>query len=585
VAQVRPVMDLNAVVPINRMALMIKVKDAEKAKASLDKLVQTLVANFKIPITIERQDYRGRTLVNYSSVIPFVPVVPAWCLDEDILILTSHAALLREMLDVKDGAKPGIERNRQYNNLSELLDLPANTVSFQDIDKERSALREGLQRVASLSELGQSINQDNDMLPFMIMDRVAYGLRLMQIYKAAGKHTQLDEEGIVSIKQVVKRDLSSVPSTNAMLRYKMSLGAKPFIADFAKTLYQEGETERAIRIYEILTEFYPENSDYLSTLAEWHKEAGNMEAALKVFDQALNILPDTEMLIAREQLDPDADAQTILNRVKEAAQKTKRIQEENALFGIAMHKRDAGKVEAANKLLEALIKEQPFSPLAAAAEAELALMQDEKLDTFVDVPVIRNPPIVDAAEEEETAWADAPTIPLYFSEGQTENANAFEAQAKLARNRTTLFVRVTGKQAEGWQASEENFIIDVSPQRDYKNVKEFVNQIQYKNNETTFDQIIVNKTISEFGKIDEGSVQSESQESDWSFEYSSNGNQYIAEMGIPLQLITENVESIKTTWTFNLTWISIQNDTFVKLSANGEQQSENPLLHLFVDMK
>ncbi len=585
VGHVRPVMDLNSVVPINRMALMMKVKDQAQAKASLDKLVKTLVANFKLPITIERQDYRGRTIVSYSTVIPFMPVVPAWCMDGDVLILTSHAALLRELLDVKDGIKPGIERNRHYRNLAELLELPANTVSFQDIEKEMSANREGLVRLASMSELGQAINQDNEMLPFMIMDRVAYGLRLMQIYKAAGKHTQLDQDGIVSVKEVVKRDLSSVPSTDSMLRYKMSLGAKPVIEKFANSLYDQGESERAIRVYEILAEFYPENSSYLSTLADWYKEAGNLEDAMKVYDQAMNIMPDTEMLIAREQLDPDADAQTILKRVKNTAEKTKRVNEEDALFGIAIQKRDAEKTEVARELMETLVNEHPFSPLAVAAEAELALLQGSSLDRFVDVPVVRSIPIVDGATEEEPAWSDAPSVTLHFSDGKTEHASAFEAQAKLVRNRTTLFVRMTGKNAEEWKPSEDNLVIDFSPQRDYTSFKEFVNQVQYEEDDETLDTSIVLKSFKEFGNLDEDSFESQSKDGKWQFEFSRDGNEWAAEMGIPLQRITEDVESIKTTWTFNIVWISIQDDAYVKLSSNGEKETDNPLLHLFADLK
>ncbi len=372
----RMVMDLNSVIPTNRVVFMMKVADQNKAEAALAKIQSVLIEKHQAPITAETEDYRYSKITTYRLPIPILPVSPSWCIKDGMLLLTSDASLLREMLDVKAGSTGGIERNRYFRELKDAAAKPSNFLSFQDTESEFYTYREALRRVSSISELGKEFGGEETMIPFMLMDRGAYLLTCLQVLKGNVQTISIDEKAIVSRKETIQRDLRSTPSVDTMLRYKLSLGAKGEIVKLGDWLVEKGDADRAIRIYAILSEFYPSDLKYLSRLSDICLQEGKRDKAVNAYEQALETAPSTELLIELENVRQSTDAEEIIARVKREAEQTARIDETEALLGIALARYEAGDEDIAKAVLTSLIQRFPDS--TAAEKANEALEKEKE---------------------------------------------------------------------------------------------------------------------------------------------------------------------------------------------------------------
>src|SRR5690606_1983600 len=110
----------------NRAAILHKVKDSEQAMKGLDKLALVISRMTQMPLQVQKEDYLGYTIASLSLSIPMMPVIPSWSIVDDTLILASHTALVREMIDIKTNrVASGIRRNTYFRQMQEYVEMPS----------------------------------------------------------------------------------------------------------------------------------------------------------------------------------------------------------------------------------------------------------------------------------------------------------------------------------------------------------------------------------------------------------------------------------------------------------------------------
>ncbi|MFB3785633.1 MAG: DUF3352 domain-containing protein [bacterium] len=425
------VMDLDALVPMNEAALLIRVKDTEKAAQALKKTLQIL-QDLNLPVLIETETYREGEISTFS--LPML-ISPGWCLHENTLIIASHASLIRRMLDVKAGEQRGVVRNRYYQQLQEFTRQEANKYTFQDNESEFYVYREAIRRVGSIPEFGAALAGGASNIPTFLMDRAAYLMSCFQVLKATVKQSTVTENQVVSRRVRLLQDLRIVPPADTILRYKLSFGANSLIADWAAECRKKGDTERAARLYALLAEFFPREGGYLTSLAGLYKSAGRLDEALAVYDRALAEMPETAFVIGREALIDDRDVNGILQRLNSYASQSGRIRKDAALFGIALAKRAGQDTQTAESLWDALNTQVgPSSPFVQAAQAERALSQGQSPSRLLEIPVTDTAPVIDGSRDE--LWDNAVEVNLTSSNG-TETT---PVPVRLRRDASSLYL-------------------------------------------------------------------------------------------------------------------------------------------------
>lgn len=456
---VRPVMDLNAVIPMNQIAIMIDVNDTEKAGAGIDRLIQMATSMF--PLVSESENYRGVTIRYLLSPIPLVPISPSICLHDNLLILTSQTAMLREMLDVKLGLNRGITRKQNYNQVQEIFKKKANKFGYQDNESEFYTYREAIRRLSALPELSQELPQGLETLPTFILDRATYLMSCLRVLKSTAKSSIVSRDQIASTKIQYLQDLNMVPPHDFILRYPFSIGGKSIIALWAEYALRQNDTGRAIRLYTHLARYFPKEGNYLWELAQLHKQSGNLSQAIEAFDQAFQTLPETAYIIGRESIKDRNTVDEILQQVKAAAQETKRVREDAALFGIAIHKRDAGDTNTAVGLFHSILSLYgESSPFYQAAERELAIIAPEPFEQTLLINHSPSIPVLDGVIDEE-AWRQAAAYPLI-------GGGSNETMVRFVQNDNTLYVGMNGSLAAGTKTKAIQLY--VCPTRDYTHV-------------------------------------------------------------------------------------------------------------------
>lgn len=460
---VRPVLDLNSVAPVNRIALIIEIADEKKLNDALKKLEQTIqstLEQFKIPVTLNTELYRGAQITSFGALIPLIPISPCLGVHDGKLLISSDLNLLKEMLDVNAGARPGISTNREYQSMQPYLKEKANKLSFQDVAAEFYANRESMMRMASLSGLDPTKSEEEQRVVKAIVDRVGYYLGCLQIYRAAAKRTEFGEDGVVSEKWTLARDLRATPSISNIERHEVSLGFESLIAEWARDCAARGDDERAVRLYRELIKHQPGNADYLGALASLLAKSGNLNAADEVFDTALQANPVTSMLVLREMARGGDSPEQIASEIEAFASNHANALPDASLFGVAVGKRNRGEADAARVLFEALNSKYPSSPLAPAARVEAALTQGEQPEGVQIVPYIPAAPSIDGSIGKEE-WAGADRLIA------GDDAGVFVAQAG-----DSIYLAFALPHSAS-PAKSLKTKIDVSPWRDYARYMRF----------------------------------------------------------------------------------------------------------------
>ncbi|MEW6237892.1 MAG: hypothetical protein AB1656_21095 [Candidatus Omnitrophota bacterium] len=553
----RPVMDLESVMPMNNAALLVRTQDAAKAAAGLQKIQEGLIGSFGDFLICSKETYQNTPISTLQLKLPFIPITPSWCVHENAFILTSSSQLLKEMLDVKNQSASGILRNRYYKVLRDSVMRPANKVSFQDNEAEFYAYREGVRRAASLASLGKGESEDEKALPLMILDRASYLLTIFQALKGTANRTTFGGQEIRSDKTQLIQDLRLVPDTEAVFRYKISLGGEKLIAELAEQCAKRNDIARAARLYSAICDFFPNNGKYLSRLADLYRRNNDPESAMKVYDRAFAAAPETALLIGRELLRKDAGAQEIIGNIKAAASETQRIDEKTALFGVALGKRDAGDQSNALALFQDI--DNRFSPnsQAQAARNEAALIQGQNPGNAIRLAIALTPPAIDGIMEE--SWNNAEVWPLV---GAPED---WKGEIRLMKDARNLYVLFLGENPVHPDAIEkETFQVMIDPRRDYTHESVWTVVLQQDGDDWKVEKSREQKIVDPLGmtlKIKDGGdkkalfniieVQNrqENLETGWQFAFTRDNNSWYAEMEIPFEQIDrENQSKI---WLFN----------------------------------
>lgn len=453
---VKMVMDLDALVPMNQIALLIQVKDIEKATQAMQKIFRIL-QDLKVPVIFETETYRGSEIA--SLAVPML-ITPGWCIHGNTLILSSHASLIRRMLDVKAGEQRGVTRNRYYQQLQEYTRQEANKYTFQDNESEFYIYREAIRRLGSIPEFGMILTGDSSNIPTFIMDRAAYLMSCFQVLKATVKQSTITKDRVVSRRVRLLQDLRMVPPADTILRVKLSFGAEPLIADWAATCKNQGDTERAVRLYSLLAEFFPREGGYLSSLAGLYKDTGRLDEALAVYDRALAEMPETAYIIGREALLNERDVNAILQRLNTYASQSGRIRKDVALFGIALAKRNAQDHQTAVALWDALnTLAGPSSPFAQAAQAERDLTHGQTSSRLLEIPVLETAPVIDG--NRDALWDSTEEITLKSSTDTVSTSPT----VRIRRDASSLYL--LWKEDFPAENADPRLRILLGPTRDY----------------------------------------------------------------------------------------------------------------------
>ncbi|MBD3265334.1 hypothetical protein GF373_01580, partial [bacterium] len=532
---VRPVMDLEAVIPMNRSAYLMRVKDRQQAEAGLQKVFRAMIETLEWPLKLETLNHKDVPITSLTLPIP-VPIRPSWCItDENLLLLATDTDLIREILEIQAGSRTGIERNYNYRQLRELLQTKGNMFTFQDVEEEFYTYREALRRVAAVLDqaagMDENIEQDDEAFKGMLlMDRASYLLRCLQIFKGSVKVSNTQEGGLFTNQRVLMKDLRTVPSLQSVIQYKISLLPPNEIAKIIDNLIQEDSPKEAIRYYRILVEFYPNNPDFLSRLAALYKKTGQAQDAVEAYNISLDIMPNTALLIEREKIRNADSAQTIMQHVNEEADKTRRIDRNMALFGIALHKRDTGQPDITEALLQAV---EPGSKVGDAAKQELFLLTGELPPVGMAVPLAEQNIEIDG-NSKDTAWEKADAYPLFSSSSSEQDA--WTARVKLLRDETYLYILLSGKDPVPIeQIKNQTFQIIINADRDYASLKTFHVEMKKHEEETVFIERIKEDKVNIMDLVlKEKDRKKDKLGSYWRKEISCEGQYWQMEIALPL---------------------------------------------------
>ncbi|MDX9753577.1 MAG: DUF3352 domain-containing protein [bacterium] len=467
---VRPVMDLEAVVPVNRAAYLVRVKDRANAQQGLQKVIQAIKEKSPVPLTIEAETFKGIELFSVRLPIPVVPLIPSWCLmEDDTFILASHIDLLREMVDIHAGGRTGIARNPSYRQLQQTLETPGNKHGFQDIYSEFYTYREAIRRVASVFEQTAGGKSQVNFPAMVLMDRGSHLLRNLQVLRGTTKVSASQGNGVVTTKTMLVKDLDTDPSLLPFVHYKVALQPEvtlPFITRYTETL----SATEAIRCYRILADFYPDQAEYLHKLTKLYQEVGQTAQAVECIEQALLAMPNTALVIEKERVRNQGAVADLIQAVKAEAQKSRRVKPDFAYFGLALSKRDAGQLEFVAPLFDAIHNEFPSSPLVPAVVRELALLKNEIPESAVRIGHPSAPIVVDG-HLDEAVWQEGQAYAL--AAPAEIQASSWEASVWFAAEESALYVALRGK----GPLDPVLFTLSLCPGRDYTNVTYFSLQV------------------------------------------------------------------------------------------------------------
>lgn len=436
-AMIRPVMKLDAIVPVNQTALMVRVTDTEACLAAME-TIETIVVNMlteaSIPVTLETEEHRDATTIRtFLPTIPLVPLSPSWFIHENNLFITSDIELARSMLDAKVRGRGGIDRNRYYRDASAIMDQPASMVHFVDIEADLFAQRDALQRVSSFANtLGEKV----EMMALIVMDRISRYMLISQIYKASAQNTLVASDSIRTEQRVQMSDLRAVPSDRNVLRYKVSLGLEPLSIYLAEESIRAGDRaglERGAFLYEILHEHNPTNPVYLDALSRLYPQLDQKDKLEAIYANALLTMPDTPIVIAREVAMQRETSSDIINAVRDVARTTARVNEQAALFGTALRLRDQNvpaRDIATQLFSEVAESESDLAPLAAT-ELQMLSQNPPQAPLLHTVSVDQLPFIDGMADDAAWSLADAhakslaPDAPIEVRSVYNTNGIAF----------------------------------------------------------------------------------------------------------------------------------------------------------------
>ncbi len=470
---VKPVMNLDAVVPTNKFALMLSVKNQARAEAGLRKMQSALLDTYKLPIVPETTTYRNTEITKFVLPIPFIPFTPSMALNNEVFILASHDSMIREMLDVKAGTERGLTRNRYYNQLSGYLEEPANHISFQDIESEFYTYREALTRVSTLSDLGKEFLPTAEKVPFILMNRASYLVTCLQFMKAAVKHNTLTDDSWISESITIMRDLRSVPNMQNIKRETFSIAGKEHILQLAKVLVKAGQHDTALRIYKVVGEFYPDDKRHLLDAAEALKQSGQEEQAMELYSQAVKTASQPSIFIELADAQEFESPEEVHVWLNQLTQNKPGLNQEAILMGIALQLLKKDQEDIAASLFESVIQSQINPALKQAAENELGKLSQD-ITPSVRVPIIENYPTIDG--EKDGTW-DAGAVPSLVITSANENL-----KLNLARSGAQLYV-LAEAQAQHAKVREETLELYLCTSRGYTPV--YIIQISATNTEET----------------------------------------------------------------------------------------------------
>jgi tetratricopeptide (TPR) repeat protein len=467
---VRPVMDLEAVVPMNHVAYMVAVNDLKAAKDGLARIEHAMKTKIPVPIRIETSVMENTQISSVRLPLPVVPLIPSWCVTDDgLFILATDLSIVQEMLQCHSGARTGIVRNARYSDLRHTLSgKAANKFAFQDVYNELVSYREAMRRVMSALEQSTE-NKPEAMSGLVLLDRVSYLMHCMQIFKASTKISRSTDDGVLTHQYLHIQDLSLVPPIQSVARFKtVLLPDDNGSVKVVKQLASQCRPEEAARIYEILAEFFPNNAAYLQSLTHLYAQLGEPQKSVEVYNRSLEIMPNTALVIHRETVIEKPVAQ-IIEQVEAEAQKSRRIKADYAYFGIALAFRDQGKKEVAESLLTHLIDTYPDSDLLGAAARERQLLRSEAPENLIHFASVQHPVIVDG-HIDSGLWEQGEPV-TFTSETPTEG---WSAKARFVRDDDRLYILLQGKKPQE-HAPIRNADIGVllCPNRDYSSVYSF----------------------------------------------------------------------------------------------------------------
>ena len=553
---IRPVMDMESVIPMNRLVYIAKVTNRQAALDGLGKIIEGIKQKLPAGVSFENEDFKGAGITALRIPLP-LPVVPSWCItQDDYLIIASDTTLLREMLEVKAGTISGITRNTYYRQLQSTLQTKANSFSFQDIYNEFMTAREAIRRVVSvLEQAGEKMSPDQK-LPLIILDKTSYLLRCYQILKGSTKVSVSTEKGEITTQYLLMQDLQVVPTIQPLTLSKAVLAPKGESAKFVESLASQVEPKEAIRYYQILVDFFPNQSDYLAKLAGLCKQAGNGDKAIEIYNKSLESAPSTALFIEREKVRNAASLDEIAKYIKEAAGRSKEIKEDYAFFGLALAKRDAGQTELAAKLFDHTVNNYPNFTLIAGASQEAALSRKETPASTLSIVKVDSAPVINGVKD-EPVWDKAQALPLVSAKVST-STDVWEISARAAHDNQKLYILLQGKDPVAKdQIHRESFDIKINPSRDYSQIIDFRSILKQEGNEKEGFEInqtrkIESKTLHVPVLVLDAAQNAFDTKQNWDFNKNYADGVWTAEIAIPLEAIQQNQAKDSKIWLMNI---------------------------------
>lgn len=532
----KPVMDLEAVVPTNEMAVLITVNNRAKAKQFLDDIQSLITDHFHAPVSPKKANYRGTEITTFNLPIPVIPFAPSWALNDEVFIIASHDSLIREMLDIHSGAGRSIERNRYYSQLKQYVDLPSNFISFQDLESEFYTYREAMKRVSSLTDFGAEFLPDGEMLPFQMMDRISYLISCFQIMKATVKRHHITQDEMRMESYTLMEDLRSVPNMQDIKREPFSLGMKAQIIEFAGLMVQLGQTERAKRIYDILAEFYPDDKSYMLNAAEAFKATGDTEKAKQLYNEAVATSNQPSLFIELASMEEFDSANNVEAWLQNHTRNKTNFDSDAVLMGVALNAATDGNAELSNSLLQLIINKQEEGVFQSAAKTLL------DSDNAVTIPLVEKYPTIDGMMDE--AWGSEAKDSLSI----TTEDNAFTLH--LSRSGAQLY-GLAKKNTTDSEVSGEILTLYLCTNNQFHPVRVISINLSSSNNTSSMTKQAQTRVIDHWDMFPNWIP--ENLDTGWPVANGYDNNIRVIEFSIPFSILTD--EELETLWGLNAKYV------------------------------
>jgi hypothetical protein len=252
-------------------------------------------------------------------------------------------------------------------------------------------------------------------------------------------------------------------------------------------------------------------------------------------------MPTTALLIQREILREGRSVEEIVQSVEEAAAKTLRIDQEMALFGLAVYKRQQGQDQEAIQLLQHA-KPATNPLLKEAVDKEVALLQEEIPPHSLVAEKVMQRPNVDGQIDDTGVWEQAEPYALAMED--TVNSASWTAQARFIHDNSQLYILVDGTNAVGEEPfKKQTFKVHINPGRDYTTLRTYELVLEKR------DEVRINRerVIQQQAGVDELALAGQEKEVTingvWTYQYhQENATEWSAEFSIPLLEIAEPVD-------------------------------------------